>query len=74
MLFFGMRQATEKKLSEMTRVEKSAWIDQLSEGEKYYFEERIAILCETAEPRPEHFDMAQGDVIAARIKQALERE
>lgn len=74
LLFFGMRQATEKKLSEMTKSEQAAWIAQLDPHEKYYFEERVAIDCEGCELKPHHLDAGQDAVIKARIKLAIERD
>ena len=65
-LFHGMRRATEKRPSEMTKDELSVAIALMTTEERYRFEERLGTLCGSKQPTMTEIEMAWDDVLRLR--------
>ena len=66
LLFHGMRRATEKRPSEMTKDELSVAIALMTKEERYRFEERLGALRGSNQPTMTEIEMAWDDVLRLR--------
>lgn len=65
-LFHGMRQATERRPSEMSKDELSVAIALFTTEERHRFEERLGILCGPKQPTMTEIETAWDDVLRLR--------
>ena len=66
LLFHGMRRATEKRPSEMTKDEMSVAVALMTTEEKHTFVNRLGSLCGTSEPTMQQTEMAWDDMLTIR--------
>ena len=66
LLFHGMRRATEKRPSEMTKDQLSVAVALFTAEERYRFEERLGMLCGSKQPTTTEIEMAWDDVLRLR--------
>lgn len=65
-LFHGMRRATEKRPSEMTKDELSVAVALMTKEERYRFDEGVAISCGSNQPTMTDYDFGYARVVELR--------